>query len=179
MLAHLEYFNLPPLQLDISHSHLFLGHYLDCHVFASLLMCGCLHQTELPLAQGLLDLVVIGETRVANDLLDGLDPLNLFFIGLEVVGARLGRREDQSEGVEDCRVVEVLIWLVLDEDTYQVVHAFVFILLAVLIDVEFFSKQAIPVLFKFSLSGLPDHLALNLNRMLVILIKETFYSPPG
>jgi hypothetical protein len=103
-------------------------------------MCGCLHQTELPLAQGLLDLVVIGETRVANDLLDGLDPLDLFFIGLEVVGARLGRREDQSEGVEDCRVVEVLIWLVLDEDTYQVVHAFVFILLAVLIDVEFFSK---------------------------------------
>jgi hypothetical protein len=35
--------------------------------------------------------------------------------------------------------------------------------LAVLIDVEFFSKQAVPILFKFSLGCLADHLTLNLN----------------
>lgn len=79
MLAHLENFDFSSLQLNISHCHLLLGHDLDCNVFASFLMSGGLDQTELTLTKCLLHFIVVCETGISNNLLNGLYPLNLLF----------------------------------------------------------------------------------------------------
>lgn len=41
-------------------------------------------------------------------------------------------------------------------------HALVLIFLTILVNVELFTEEAIPVLFQFSLCSLADHLSFNL-----------------
>ena len=95
MLAHFEDLDLSPLQLDVGHGHLLLRHDLDCYVLSGLLVNGGLYEAELALAQCLFNVVVVRETRVANNFLDSLDPSVPFLLRLEVVSASLGGREDQ------------------------------------------------------------------------------------
>ena len=66
----------------------------------------------------------------------------------------------------------MLLGLVLDEHTNQVVHALVLVFLPVLVHVEFFSKKAVPILFELSLGGFADHLSLDLNGILFIWCEE-------
>ena len=66
----------------------------------------------------------------------------------------------------------MLLGLVLDEHTNQVVHALVLVFLPVLVHVEFLSKKAVPILFELGLGGLADHLSLDLNGILFICCEE-------
>ena len=50
VLAHLEDFDLTPLQLDVTDRHFFLRHNLDGHAFAGLFMDGGLYKTKLTFA---------------------------------------------------------------------------------------------------------------------------------
>ena len=70
MLTHFENFNFSPLQLDILHRHLPLGHDLDSHGLSALLVDSRLHKAELALAERLLDLIKVKDVRVPDDLLD-------------------------------------------------------------------------------------------------------------
>ena len=73
----------------------------------------------------------------------------------------------------------MLLRLVFDEDTNQVMHAFVLIFLSVLVHVQFLSKKAIPILFELGLGGFADHLSLNLNGIFFIWCEERFDSSAG
>jgi hypothetical protein len=66
----------------------------------------------------------------------------------------------------------MLLWLVFDEHTNQVVHALVLVLLSVLVHIEFLSKKAVPILFELGLGGFADHLSLDLNGILFIRCEE-------
>ncbi len=79
VLAHLENFNFSSLKLNIGYSHLFLGHDLNCNIFASFLMSCSLNETELTLTKCLFYIIVVSETRIANNLLYSFDPLYLLF----------------------------------------------------------------------------------------------------
>ena len=70
----------------------------------------------------------------------------------------------------------MLIWFIFNEDTNQVMHALVLIFLTILVDIELFTKKAIPIFLKLCLGCFTDHLTFNLDWMFVILIKETLYS---
>jgi hypothetical protein len=62
MLAHLENLDLTTLKLKILRSHLSLGHDLDCHLLAGLLVDSSLDKTKLPFAKSLLDFVKVKKT---------------------------------------------------------------------------------------------------------------------
>lgn len=66
----------------------------------------------------------------------------------------------------------MLLWLILDEHTNQVVHALVLVFLPVLVHVELLSKEAVPILFELGLGGFPNHLSLDLNGILFIWCEE-------
>jgi hypothetical protein len=70
----------------------------------------------------------------------------------------------------------VLLRLILDKDTNQIVHALVLIFLSILIDIELFAEKTVPVLFKLGFCGLADHLSLDLNGILFICSEERFDS---
>ena len=67
----------------------------------------------------------------------------------------------------------MLLWLVLDEDSNQIVHTFVFVLVFVSVDVQLLAKETVPILLKLSLSCFSDHLSLNLDGIFVIRMEET------
>ena len=70
----------------------------------------------------------------------------------------------------------MLLRLVLDENTDQVVHTLVLVLLTVFVHIELLAQETVPILLKLGLGGLTDHLTLNLDGMFVILVEETFYT---
>ena len=135
-------------------------------------MNGGLDEAELTLTERLLNIVEVVQSRVPNDFLDCLNPSELLIEGLQVVGTGLRRWENEGEGVKDGLVIKMLLWLILDEHTNQVVHALVLVFLPVLVHVELLSKEAIPILFELGLGGFADHLSLYLNGILFIWCKE-------
>ena len=64
--------------------------------------------------------------------------------------------------------------LVFNENPNQIVHTLVFVLLSVLVYIEFLTQEAIPILLKFCFGGFANHLTLNLGRVFVIGHKEAF-----
>jgi hypothetical protein len=66
----------------------------------------------------------------------------------------------------------MLLGLILDKNTYQVVHALVLVFLPVLVNVELLSKKAVPILFELGLGSFADHLSLDLNGILFIWSEE-------
>ena len=66
----------------------------------------------------------------------------------------------------------MLLGLVLDEHTNQVVHALVLVFLPVLVHVELLSKETVPILFELGLGGFADHLSLDLYGILFIWCEE-------
>ena len=66
MLAHFKNFDLTSLQLNITCSHLFLGHYLYSNIFTGLFVdCG-LYKTELTFTQSVLDIIEVKQVTVTN-----------------------------------------------------------------------------------------------------------------
>lgn len=57
----------------------------------------------------------------------------------------------------------MLLWLILDEYSNQVVHALVLVFMLVPVDIELLAKKAIPILLEFCLSCLSYHLSFNLD----------------
>jgi len=66
----------------------------------------------------------------------------------------------------------MLLGLILDKNTYQVVHALVLVFLPVLVNVELLSKKAVPILFELGLGSFADHFSLDLNGILFIWSEE-------
>ena len=58
MLAHFEHIYLSPLLKDLYWLHVFLLDGLNCHFFARFFVHCHLHESKLPLAQGLVQIVV-------------------------------------------------------------------------------------------------------------------------
>jgi len=163
MLAHLQNFNLSPLQLNILNGHLLLRHHFDSHFFTGVLVHGGLDETKLSFTKGLLDIVVVEEVRVADDLLDGVHPLSLVLLVQEIVLSWLVSWENQRERIQHGGAIKILLGFILDEYSYQVVHTLVLLLLLVFVDVQLFSQKAVPILLEFGFSGFPDHFTLKLN----------------
>jgi hypothetical protein len=137
VLAHLEDLNFSALKLYVRDCHFLLGHDLNGNTLACLLMNTLFNKAKLSLAQGVFDVIEVIQTRVTNDFLDSLDPFLFFFKSKKVVGSDLIGWENQFEWVESSRTVQMLLWFVLDEDSNQIVHAFVFVLMLVSVDVQF------------------------------------------
>lgn len=164
VLTHLENLNLATLQLHILNRHLLLGHDFNGDSLARLLVDGRLDEAELALAERLLDLVEIEDVGVTNDRFDGGHPTLLFGAVREVVASSLVGREDELEGVQHGGAVKLFLSLILDEHANERVHALVLFLAFVLVDVKLLAQEAVPILLKLGLSGLADHLTLDLNR---------------
>lgn len=80
VLAHFQDFDFTSLEFNILDRHLLLRHNLDSYLFAGLLVDTGLNETEFTLSESLLDLVEIEKTGVADDLLDGFNPIVFVFL---------------------------------------------------------------------------------------------------
>lgn len=168
MLAHLENLDFPSLQLDVLNRHLLLAHDLDCDTLASLLVGSRFDQPEFTFPKRLFDLVVVEKVAVADCLFDGSHPLVLVFLFQQVVGSWLISWENQCERVKNSRTVEVFLRIIFEEDSTKIMHAFVLLLILVLVHIELITKQTVPVFLELSLGGFPNHLTFELDILLLL-----------
>ena len=116
VLAHLEDFDLTPLQLNVTDCHFFLRHNLDGHAFAGLFMDGGLYKTKLTFAERFLDVIEIEKITVSNNLLYGIHPSLFVFLCEKVVAADLVCGEDKLEGIQDSCTIQLLLHFIFDEN---------------------------------------------------------------
>ena len=70
----------------------------------------------------------------------------------------------------------MLLRVILDVDTNEIVHTLVLFFLLVLVDIQFFAQKAVPILFQFSFSSFPYHFTLELNAVILALSHEVRHS---
>ena len=73
----------------------------------------------------------------------------------------------------------MLLDLILDEDSDEVVHTFVLLLGLVLVDVELLAQETVPILLELGFGGLSDHLSFELDAVLVLAGHEVVQSGTG
>jgi hypothetical protein len=124
---------------------------------------------KLSLPQIPLYIIVIFNRRIPNRSLYARNPLAAFITVPAVEYAYLVYREDDLERVDDsvCGSLEVLFFFGFDEDTHETVHIFVSLIILLLIAIEFFAKEAVPITFQLTLWGFSKELTLELSELLI------------
>lgn len=87
MLRHFEHVDFSTLLVYFNLLHVLLVHGLDGDLLAGLFVDGQLDETKLALAQVVLERVIVEQVRVADHLLELLQPAHLLLHSLEVEDA--------------------------------------------------------------------------------------------
>jgi hypothetical protein len=124
---------------------------------------------KLALSKIPLYIIVIFNRRIADRSLNARNPLAAIITVPAVEYAYLVYREDDFERVDDsvCGSFEVLFFFRFDEDTHETVHIFVSLIVFLLIAIEFFAKEAVPITFQFTFWGFSEELTLELSELLI------------